>query len=47
MKRITNLAAMAALMFSLALLFTFTTDNAYAQQKGKADKGYVDENGDG
>lgn len=47
MKRFMNLAAIAALIFSLTLLFVYTPDNAYAQKKGKAEKGYVDENGDG
>ena len=47
MKRFRNLAAIAALIFSLTLLFIYTPDNAFAQQKGKPEKGYVEENGDG
>ncbi len=48
MKRIMNLTAAAALMFSLTLLFVTTSGDAYAQQKGKTtEKGFVDKNGDG
>lgn len=47
MKRLMKLAGIAVVAAAMALLLVVAPDYSFAQESGKPEKGYADENGDG